>query len=957
MKGEIIMRITRMKCNHMTNPLGFTLGQPRLSWVTEATDAKTQEACRIQVASDESFNNSLFDSGRSESIDSISFLLPLELKPRTRYYWRVQVWASGNDVMSPVAWFETSKMDEAWTAHWITPDNPKPHPLISKEFSIQGNVASARVYVSGLGLYEMEINGERVGDEYFTPFCNDYDKWIQYQTYDVTAMLQQGDNAIGVMLGNGWYKGRFGFSGHNENIYGDKFALLCELMITFKDGSQQVIITDISWKSTAGPVLESNIYDGEVQDANKVIVGWSNIGTDRSTWQGVTVIDPGMDRVEARRSIPVRIMEEIKPIEIITTPKGETVIDMGQNMVGWLKIKVDLPKGTELFLQHGEVMQDDCFYRDNLRTAKAEFKYICDGKPAIVQPYFTFYGFRFVKIEGWQGTINLDDFTGCVVYSDMERLGSIETSNPLVNKLFLNALWGQKGNFLDVPTDCPQRDERMGWTGDAQVFCSTASFNMDTYAFFNKYLYDLAREQEELNGMVPMVIPAFKEKNGGSTAWGEAATVIPWQMYLHYGDKTILEQQFDSMKGWVDFIRTKDDGSRLWNTGFHFGDWLALDGPSQFSPMGGTPNDLIASGYYSYSADLVAKAATVIGKEDIAKEYAQLAEEVREAILKEFFTLSGRLAVDTQTAYVIALFMNLTPEQFRTRVADTLKKKLGDKNNHLTTGFVGTPYLCRVLSENGYNNLAYTLLMNDDYPSWLYAVKMGATTIWERWNSILPDGRIGETGMNSLNHYSYGSIAEWMYRNMCGINPVEDCPGFRKVRLAPQPYGLIKWAKAKVDSVAGLYESGWRIKEEGLYFEFTIPFNAIAELTLPDALLSRIIVNGKALAASGLSAMEKDGNVDMTLSAGKYSFHYEPTKAYILRFSTQNNLQQLLGNHNAKAVLEKHLPEIIKHASAGMMGQFGSAPLRELAKNPFVKISDEVLDQIDVDLKGIEAWD
>jgi alpha-L-rhamnosidase len=956
------MEITRMRCNRIANPLGFAMDQPRLSWVTETLEASTQEACQVQVAPDEGFTNILFDSGKREDIDSIGFVLPLELKPRTRYYWRVKVWANGMETESPVAWFETSKMDEPWQAQWITPEDPVAHPLLRKEFSIEGDIAFARAYVSGLGLYELEINGKRVGDEYLTPYCNAYDKWIQYQTYDVTDLLKQGKNGIGAMLGNGWYKGRFGSSGHQEGIYGDKFALLCELIVTFKDGSTQVIGTDTSWKSTASPVLDSSIYDGEVQDANKVIPGWSSPELDDADWAGVVPIDIGFDRLEARRSVPVRIMEELKPIEVITTPKGETVLDMGQNMVGWVRMRVNAPKGTKIFLQYGEVLQEGNFFRDNLRTAKAEFTYISDGQPAVVEPHFTFYGFRYVKVEGWPGELNPEDFTGCVVYSDMDRIGTIETSNPLVNRLFLNALWGQKGNFLDVPTDCPQRDERMGWTGDAHVFSGTACFNMDTAAFFHKYLYDLAREQEERNGAVPFVVPTFamgKEGNfggEGSTVWGDAATVIPWNLYLHYGDKAILEQQLYSMKAWVDYIRSKDDGSRLWNTGFHFGDWLALDGADPFSPIGGTPNDLIATAYYHYSAGLVSKAAAVLGEKGIAEEYGQLASEIKEAFQREFLTPNGRLAVDTQTAYVLVLFMDLVPEQFRKRAVDSLRRKLAEKNNHLTTGFVGTPLLCRVLSENGSNDLAYRLLMNDDFPSWLYAVKMGATTIWERWNSLLPDGKIGELSMNSLNHYAYGSIVEWMYRNMCGLNPVEDAPGFRKVRLAPQPFGYLQSAKAVLDSAAGRYESGWRIEEDGLHYEFRIPFNASADLILPDARLADVTVNGKALGDTGLSAREQDGKVMIELPTGCYTIHYVPTKDYIIRYSTQMTPLELLSHPKVKEVLAKHLPQMVERAG-GMMGRFGSVPLRELAKSPMARIPEELLDKIDDDLKEIKGWD
>ncbi|HHY81168.1 MAG TPA: family 78 glycoside hydrolase catalytic domain [Clostridiales bacterium] len=878
------MKIRRMKCNRITKPLGFNLGRPRLSWVTEAPGAKFQKAAQIQVAEDERFHNIIFDSGRSSEIDSLGFELPIELKPRTRYYWRVTVWTENDQkIESSVEWFETSKMDEPWTAEWITPDweDKKIHPLLRKSFSLDGEIASARAYVCGLGLYELEINGRKAGEEYLTPYCNAYDKWIQYQTYDVTDLLKPGLNAIGAMLGEGWYMGRFGFGENQGNIYGDTMAFICELIVTYKDGRTVTIATDDTWKAAAGPIISSSIYDGEVFDANRQIPGWSQPDFNDSSWSGTRLIDIGYDRLQARRSLPVNIMDELKPREVIITPKGEKVLDMGQNMVGWVRFKVNAPKGSEIVLYHGEALQDGCFSRENLRSAKAEYHYISDGKPAEVRPHFTFYGFRYVKVEGWNGEVNPDDFTGCVLHSNMERTGWIETSNPLVNRLFLNAFWGQKGNFLDVPTDCPQRDERMGWTGDANVFSGTACFNMDADAFYHKYLYDLALEQKEENGRVPHVVPKTSltgepgvHPHGGSSAWGDAATVIPWNVYLHYGDKAILEQQLESMKAWVDWIRSKDDGSRLWNTGFHFGDWLALDGPGGYNPFGGTPTDLIATAFYAYSARLVAKAAKMLGKEDIAREYQTLADEVKKAFQNEFLTPRGRLAADNQTAYVLALFMDLVPDIFRKRLADTLNKRLEENEYHLKTGFVGTPYLCRVLSENGYNDTAYRLLLNEDYPGWLYEVKMGATTVWERWNSLLPDGKFGELGMNSLNHYAYGSIVEWMYRNMCGINPVEDCPGFRKVRLAPQPNKRLQWAKAVLDSAAGRFESSWKIEENMLCYTFVIPFDTTAEVFLPDAVVGEVMINGRLLANSGFDALQEIDGVEVTLTAGEYKVEY-----------------------------------------------------------------------------------
>jgi alpha-L-rhamnosidase len=944
------MKIKNMKTNRITNPLGFDLGKPRLSFVAYDTTASKQSAAQIQVALDAAFTNVVFDSGKSEEIDSLAYELPIKLEACTRYYWRVTVWGDNGDVAtSDSAWFESSKQTEPWSAKWITPDLDKDiHPVLSKDFNLTKEITSARAYVCGLGLYEMEINGEKAGEEYLTPLFNAYDKWIQYQTYDITGLITEGQNSVEVSLGNGLYKGRFGFEGGESEIYGDQFALLCEIAITHKDGTVTIINSDNTWKARKSHILFSGIYDGEIYDANLA---------DGACYE-VKDIDLGYDKLKARLSLPVVVKEELKPIELIITPSGETVLDFGQNMVGWVHFKTNAPKGTEILLQYAELLQDGNFYQDNLRTAKAEHKYISNGEEAIVRPHFTYYGFRYVKVSGWSGEINKDDFTGSVLYSDMEQTGSIETSNPLVNRLFLNALWGQKGNFLDVPTDCPQRDERMGWTGDAQVFSGTAAFNMDTYAFFTKYGYDLAQEQASLNGMVPMVVPMTTVKGGGSSAWGEAATVIPWNVYLHYGDKAILEQQFESMKSWVDFIQRADEASgakRLWTTGFHFGDWLALDGDDPNSPMGGTETAFISSAYYSYSSMLVAKAARVIGKEEIAKKYEKLSNEVRAAIQEEYFTSKGRLALNTQTAYIVALFMDLVPEEHKSRLANDLREKLKKDKNHLKTGFVGTPYLCRVLSETGNNDIAYTLLLNKDYPSWLYAVTMGATTIWERWNSVLPDGKISGTDMNSLNHYAYGSIAEWMYRNVAGINPVEDQPGFRKVRLAPQPDYRLKYATATLDSAAGLYESQWKLTEEGqLKFKFVVPFNTSAVVELPDAKLENVQVNGSSLNAAAVSASQHGEMVHVEINSGTWEFFYTPEVDYIKYCSTHLALGELLSNDEAKSVLAEVAPQTVG-LPEGMVAKLGHQSLKELSHMPFLPISKEVLDELDSKLKKIKV--
>ena len=914
------MKIVSCKTNHIVNPLGFMMKAVTFSWITEETTSKKQTAAQIKVASDGGFSNILYDSGKSEDISSLAAKIPVELSPCTRYFWTVQVWGDeGDTAVSDVNWFETGKMEEPWQGRWISPNSSDKnvHPYLRKSFKINGNVKTARAYITGIGIYNLEINGKRISEEYLTPYCNAYDSWVQYQTFDVADALQEGDNVIGVMLGNGWAKGRFGL-GSTNSVYCDEFALLCELRLETESGVS-TIGSDDTWKWAPSPVQFSGIYDGEIYDANAEIKAWSEPGLNDDAWEPVKLFDYSLGPVVERLSLPVVVKDRVKPIALLNTPAGEQVIDMGQNMVGWLKFRINEPKGTEIKLMYGEVLQEDNFYRDNLRSAKQEYTCISDGSERYYEPLFTFYGFRYIKLEGFSSKISLEDFEGIVVYSDMEDIGTIETSDPLVDRLFLNAIWGQRGNFVDVPTDCPQRDERLGWTGDTQVFAGTASFNMDTYAFYAKFLHDLYEEQKGSDGMVHHFVPTLAPKAtrdnksifggaGGACAWADCATIVPWEVYLHSGDPSILADQFESMKDWVGWIQRQDEasgGRKLWTTGFHFGDWLALDGPGGSSPMGGTDNDFLASAFYKLSSELTAKAAKVLGREEEAKYYQDLSNQVKAAIQDEFFTKTGRVAIRTQTAHIVALHFKLVPDNLRQRVFDDLLALLKKDNMHLKTGFIGTPYLCRVLSENGASDAAYEIFYQEDYPSWLYAVNLGATTIWERWNSLLPDGKISDTGMNSLNHYSYGSIAEWMYRHVCGLNPHEEVPGFKKFTIRPEIYGKLSYAKAKLRSASGNIESGWVREADGnLCIKVKIPFNTSAEVILPYANLDEIAAQGYA------NALQEGEAVRLELDSGEYTFKYKTKKDYSLRYSYETPLAKLLEVPETKEVLFAQVPRL-----------------------------------------------
>lgn len=881
------MIIERLRTNHIENPIGYLFDRLSLSWVINESAGTHTTKARVRIALDEAMTNVVHDSGERTDIVSVDYSPSISLLAGVRYFWQVQSWDNAGDMgISPVAFFESA--EQMNDASWIkAPFTKETQPLFRKKISVGPDLSSARLYICGLGLYEAYLNGVKIGDEYLTPYYNDYNLWLQYQTYDLTEQLRVGENCLGVMLGNGWYKGRFGFVDRMDQLYGDTCQLICELHLTFKDGTKRTIPSDETWLCAPSPVLQSSIYDGEVWDSRKEIPAWAEANCDEAAFVPAVLCEESKKLLTPRLSLPVKIMERIKPVQLIHTAADELVLDFGQEMTGWVEFFCREPENTEILLQYGEILQEGKFYNDNLRTAKAEFRYIANGTPNWVRPHFTFYGFRYVKVQGIR-EIRLDDFTGCVLHSEMEQTGTIETSNEKVNQLFHNALWGQKGNFLDAPTDCPQRDERLGWTGDAQVFSATASLNMYTPAFYKKYLYDMKLEQDTLGGSVPHVVPDVlgqidrilhqKDKesdnvavntNHGSCAWADAATVIPWTLYMAYGDRTLLARQYENMKSWVDYIRNVDvqrcGGRYLWTDGFHFADWLALDNFHQDSCFGATDPYLVASAYYYYSAILTAKAAKELQKSADAAYYKELAAHIKAAFLEEYYTRTGRLAQETQTALAIVLWLDLIPEGARQRQVEALLAKLEEENMHLTTGFVGTPLLCPVLTENGHADAAYTLLLNEDYPSWLYEVNMGATTVWERWNSVLPDGRISDTGMNSLNHYAYGSVVEWMYRYMCGLNPTS--PAYSRFTIRPYRDDRFDWVRMSYDSARGPIRSEWEKKNGGVLYTIEIPFDTEADFILSyDSVFTQI--NGV------LGAPLKKGQ-PLHLKKGVYSIYVE----------------------------------------------------------------------------------
>ena len=896
--------LERLRTEHATNPVGIDEPAPRLSWTLHSPRrGSRQTAYEIRVATHpDSFASPVWSSGRVTSGESV--LRPYggpALRPGRRYHWQARAWDDRGQASpwSATAFWETGLMGAAqWKAKWIVPDLPvdtarsNPAPMLRTDFALDGTITSARAYVTAHGMYEMEINGRRVGTEVLTPGWTSYDKRLQYQTYDVTDLVRRGANAVGVMLGDGWYRGRLAWR-DRRNTYGRDVALLAQIVVRYADGREQVVATDERWKAATGPVVASDLYNGEVYDARLERTGWSQPGYAAADWKGVRVESYPTQHVVAPVGPPIRRVEELKPKTILRTPAGETVVDLGQNMVGWVRLRVRGPAGTTVRLRHAEVLdKDGNFYTENLRTAQQLDSYTLKGSgEETFEPRFTFHGFRYVKVEGYPGTPPADAITGIVVHSDMQRTGSLVTSDTMLNQLYHNIVWGQKGNFVGVPTDCPQRDERLGWTGDAQVFARTAAFNYDVAGFFDNWLRDLAADQRE-NGSVPDVVPDVltKGRNAAqpspgtsagptsSAGWGDASVIVPWTTYLAYGDTRLLERQYPSMRAYVEYQRKTAGDRMLWNTGWHYGDWLAFATTRSDYPGATTDKDLIATAFYAHSTDLLARSAQVLGKTEDARAYRELFERIRGAWTKEYVTASGRLSSNTQTAYALALEFGLLPEAQRAEAGTRLAANVRSMG-HLTTGFLGTPYLTDALTETGNLAEAYRLLLNKRYPSWLYPITQGATTIWERWDGQKPDKSFQDVGMNSFNHYAYGAIGDWIVRTVAGLDLDESVPAYRHLRIAPRPGGGLTSARAELLTPYGAASSGWTLAGGRMRVAVRVPPNARATVRLPAARLAGVTEGGRAVATSDgvTSATQSGDDVVVATGSGEYVFEYAST--------------------------------------------------------------------------------
>ena len=842
--------------------------RPHFSWKLRSEKKDTKQAAfELYVLKD----GKKVSSAKGEGECAYILAEGEALLPRTRYEVHVTAEDNHGERAEASLVFETDKLSEPFAAKMIAPKAaPAPVYALKGKFTAKKPVRSARLYATALGLYECYFGGKKAGDCYFAPFWTSYAHTLEYQTYDVTSLIQEGENDFSMLVGKGWYAGALGFM-KQRGIYGDRTAGMAEVRLTYEDGTEDVFATDESFTAVSTYIADSEFYFGETQDFTK-----------EEKTSPVEVISFSA-KVVGQINEPVRCTQVLKPVSAFHTPKGEYVLDFGQNFTGFVSLEVEGERGEIITLRHAEVLdKEGNFYTENLREATSEDTFILAGGKQVLTPHFTFHGFRYLQIVGKE--LPKEAVTGLVLHSDMRRTGKFECSDPRVERLWQNIVWGQRSNFVDVPTDCPQRDERLGWTGDANVFFRTAAFNYDVSSFFKKWLIDLASEQRA-DGSVPHVIPDILNGNDGAALWSDCATMIPWNEYLVYGDKDALRAQFPAMKKWVDFVYSRCSENGLWQTGYQYGDWLALDGSNPATRTGSTDKHLVANVFYYVSTGIVAKAAEVLGEEALAKEYAARADAVKAAFQTEYFTATGRLVSETQTACVLTLYFGLVPETMRERVIETLRTNLSEHNNHLVTGFAGTPYLLFALSENGMHDLAEKLLFHEDFPSWLYAVKMGATTIWERWDGILPDGSLHEPSMNSFNHYSYGSVGDWLYRVVAGI--CETSPGYRTLKLAPTLTKGLESVRAEFESVYGTIVSGYECKDGKLRVFVTVPANCTAQVVIPE-------------------------RETVTVGSGSYEWEFKTkTDLKLQRYTMETRFGSILDMPEGRAILNELSPGML----------------------------------------------
>lgn len=894
------MPITHLKINGITCPLGYEPGPLLLSWQMEGSSATVQTNACIKVWQGSADGTPVWETSGDLAWEGTSLKIP-SLLPRTRYTVQVEVTDDIGAIHTGETWFETGKLDEPWQAKWIGIDHEGDWaPILTGSFAVKGEVASARLYMVGLGVYSATLNGKSFTDEVLAPGLWYFEEETQYQTYDVTDFIQ-GENKLDVLLANGWYKGRFGL---DRDPYDDKFGLLAELHLTLTDGTTQVFCTDESWQWYESDLAAGNsIYDGET--LNRL----SHAGKENPL-HSVVPVDLGL-RVVDRLSPPVKEMLSLPIAEVIHTPAGETVLDFGQNHTGLLRFRSALPAGTEVHFDFGEILQQDNFYNENYRSALGGFTYISDGREETVSQVSTFYGFRYVRVVGWPGELNAADFDSPVVYTELDRTGWLTTGHKNLNRLYENVIWGQRSNFLSIPTDCPQRCERLAWTGDAQVFAPTANYNMDCRAFYRSFLRLLRLDQLAHDGTIAAVYPRSQGFDA-CAIWGDACALIPETMQRFSGCTEEVAVWYPMMKDWVDYI---------WNRHPNFlydeeqlGDWLALDGVTDQSFKGGTDDVYLGSVYWMNSARITADLAAQLGLDEDAKKYRTLADNIRQTVMDTYFTSSGRLSVDTQAAYITALKFGLWRD--KDVLINQFLRRMRFDGFEIRCGFAGAPLMCSVLAEHGLNDLACDLLLRRGFPGWMYAVELGATTVWERWNSVLPDGTISGTGMNSLNHYAYGSVMEYVYGYLAGLQPGSN--GFRNAVIAPLPDIRVGHVDCTLDTISGRYVSNWNICDDGkLTIHIEVPFGCTATVTLP-----------------------RSGKGPFTIGTGRYDYEYVPTQDYRALYHMDTRLSALADDDAAKAILMEEAPALFG-ILMGNNREFTTQTFRSLSTAFFLGLNPE----------------
>jgi alpha-L-rhamnosidase len=753
---------------------------------------------------------------------------------------------------------------ELWTPVPVIADPdrmylPDPAALFRKPFTIDKPVRSARIYATALGSYCLFLNGARLGKDLLTPDWTDYRKRVLYQTYDITKSIARGTNAIGVILGDGWYGSGLGWNGLRFNFGPPPLRFIAQIEIDYTDGQHQTVVTDGTWKTSASAVLRSELYTGETYDARLEQPGWDTAIFQDAAWTAAAISDAPPAVVSSQMSPTIQVTENILPKSVASPAPGVFIFDMGQNLVGWAGLTASGPAGTKIRLRFAEILKPDGnIYRDNLRAAEAIDTFILRGRGAeYFEPHFTYHGFRYVEVTGYPGKPPTDAITGQVFHTANEFTGKFTSSSPMLNQLWRNALWSERGNLESVPTDCPQRDERLGWMGDAQVFWRTASFNMDMAAFTHKWMRDVVEAQSPA-GAFADVSPRVVDEADGAPAWGDAGVIIPWTSWQQYGDTRIIEENWEPMAHWMEYIGSANpDGIRNQRRNNDFGDWVPAESE--------TPKDLIATAYWAYDANLMSQMARASGKEADSKKYTALFDSIRAAFQKQFIRANGEVGNGSQTCYALALHMHLLPDSLKAMAMDRLVADIEKRNWHLSTGFVGTPYLLSALSNNGHADVAYRLLLNDTYPSWGYMISKGATTIWERWN-----GDVGDPSMNSYNHYAFGAVVEWLYRHVAGIDTAPDSPGFQKIEIHPLPDARLNRVHGEYDSIYGKIISDWRSPPGGQFtLKVTIPANTTAIVYLPAGPNSHVTESGKPVETQNGPA----GFVTAAIGSGSYEFH------------------------------------------------------------------------------------